>query len=86
MTTLRALVLGCSLKASPALSSSELLGREVLAALADHDVDGELIRIVDHRVHFGVSTDEGDGDEWPAIRAKILDAQILPLHDRQDTP
>jgi hypothetical protein len=37
-------------------------------------------------VHFGVSTDEGDGDEWPAIRAKILDAQILPLHDRQDTP
>jgi hypothetical protein len=53
VTTLRALVLGCSLKASPALSSSELLGREVLAALADHDVDGELIRIVDHRVHFG---------------------------------
>ncbi len=79
MTTLRAVVLGCSLKASPAPSSSELLGREVLAALADHDVDGEVIRIVDHRVRFGVSTDEGDGDEWPAIRAKILDAQILVI-------
>ena len=77
MTTLRALVLGCSLKATPAPSSSELLGREVLTALADHDVDGEVIRIVDHRVRFGVSTDEGDGDEWPAIRAKILDAHIL---------
>ncbi len=77
MTTLRAVVLGCSLKPSPAPSSSELLGREVLAALADHDVDGELIRIVDHRVRFGVSTNEGDGDEWPAIRAKILDAHIL---------
>ncbi len=56
-----------------------MLGREVLAALADHDVDGEAIRIVDHRVRFGVSTDEGDGDEWPAIRAKILDAQILVI-------
>jgi multimeric flavodoxin WrbA len=54
-----------------------LLGREVLAALADHDVDGELVRVVDHVVKFGVSTDEGGGDEWPAIRAKLLAAQIL---------
>ena len=79
MTTLRALVLGCSLKPSPAPSSSEFLGREVLTALADHDVDGELIRVVDHDVRFGVSVDEGDGDAWPAIRAKILDAQVLVI-------
>ncbi|MFP5219161.1 MAG: flavodoxin family protein [Actinomycetes bacterium] len=77
MTTLRALVLCCSLKKSPAESSSELLGREVLAALADHDVDGEVVRVVDHDVRFGVSTDEGDGDEWPAIRQKMLDSDIL---------
>jgi len=79
VTSLRALVLGCSLKSSPAPSSSELLGREVLAALADHDVDGELIRVVDHDVRFGVSTDEGDGDAWPEIRAKILDAHLLVI-------
>lgn len=79
MTTLRALVLGCSLKSSPAASSSELLGREVLTALADHDVDGEVIRVVDHDVRFGVSTDEGDGDAWPEIRAKILDAHLLVI-------
>ncbi|MDQ4038012.1 MAG: NAD(P)H-dependent oxidoreductase [Actinomycetota bacterium] len=79
MTTLRALVLGCSLKSSPAASSSELLGREVLTALADHDVDGEVIRVVDHDVRFGVSTDEGDGDAWPEIRAKILDADLLVI-------
>lgn len=79
MTTLRALVLGCSLKPGPAASSSELLGREVLTALADHDVDGEFLRVIDHGVKFGVSTDEGDGDGWPAIRAKIMDAQILVL-------
>ena len=79
MTTLRAVVLGCTLKKSPAESSAELLGREVLTALADHDVDGEVIRVVDHDVRFGVTADEGDGDEWPAIRAKIMDAQILVI-------
>jgi len=79
MATLRALVLGCTLKPSPAPSSAELLGREVLAALADHDVDGEVVRVVDHGVKFGVSTDEGDGDGWPAIRQKILDAHILVI-------
>jgi multimeric flavodoxin WrbA len=79
MTTLRALVLCCSLKKSPADSSSELLGREVLTALSDFDVDGELVRVVDHDVRFGVSTDEGDGDEWPQLRQKVLAADILVL-------
>lgn len=75
--TLRALVLCCTLKPSPASSSSELLGREVLAALADHDVDGDVIRVVDHDVKFGVTIDEGDGDEWPGIRQQLLAADIL---------
>ncbi len=77
--TLRAVVLNCTLKPSPASSSAELLGREMLTALADHDVTGEVIRVVDEKVRFGVSTDEGDGDGWPAIRAKILDARILVI-------
>ena len=77
--TLRAVVLNCTLKPSPASSSSELLGREVLTALADHDVTGEVIRVADENVKFGVSTDEGDGDGWPGIRARILDAQILVI-------
>lgn len=78
-TTLTALVLACSLKPSPAESSSELLGREFLAALADHDCDGEVVRVADANVKFGVSTDEGDGDGWPAIREKVLAADILVL-------
>jgi multimeric flavodoxin WrbA len=79
MSTLRALVLSCSLTPSPAESSSELLGREVLAALADHDVEGEVVRVVDHDVKFGVEVDMGDGDAWPAIRRKVLDSDILVL-------
>ncbi|XVV16180.1 flavodoxin family protein [Actinoplanes sp. CA-131856] len=76
---MRALVLGCSLKSSESESSSELLGREVLAALADHDVEGEVLRVVDLGVKFGVSADEGAGDGWPGVREKILNAQILIL-------
>lgn len=77
--TLRAVVLGCSLKTSEQESSSELLGRQVLDALADHDVDGEFLRIADLGVKFGVSTDEGGGDGWPGVREKILAAQILVI-------
>ena len=77
MADLTALVLTCSLKKSPAPSSAEVLGREVLAALGQHGVTGTVVRVVDHDVRFGVSTDEGDGDGWPAIRSMMLAADIL---------
>lgn len=77
--TLNALVLVCSLKPSPAESSSELLGKEVLAALAEHDVQGEVLRVVDHDVKFGVEVDMGDGDQWPQIRQRMLAADIVVL-------
>ena len=77
MPSLSALVLNCTLKPGPAESSSELLGSQVLAALAEHGVQGEMRRVVDEGVRFGVSTDEGDGDGWPALRARMLAADIL---------
>jgi multimeric flavodoxin WrbA len=79
MTSLRAVALSCTLKPSPAESSSALLGTQVLEALGSNDVEGELVRVADHDVRFGVGTDEGDGDEWPAIRQKVLDADIVVL-------
>src|SRR4051794_15261155 len=79
METLRALVLNCTLKPSPNESSTELLATEIVAALAEHDVEAELVRVVDHTVKFGVTTDEGDGDEWPSIREKLLASHILVL-------
>src|SRR3954468_9567509 len=74
-----ALVLVGTLNKSPAESSSELIGRHVLDALEKQGVSGEIVRVVDHDVRFGVSTDEGDGDEWPQIRAKLLAADILVI-------
>lgn len=56
-----------------------LLAGQVLAALDKFGVPGDTVRVVDHDVRFGVSTDEGDGDEWPAIRAKVLEADILVI-------
>jgi len=76
-TPLRALALTCSLKPSPAPSSSDLIARQVLDSLAEHGVEGELLRVVDHDVKPGVEVDMGDGDAWPAIRAKILAADVL---------
>jgi multimeric flavodoxin WrbA len=76
---LTALVLACTLEKSPKESSSELIGRDVLAELEKLGVEGEVVRAVDHDIHFGVSTDEGDGDEWPQIRAKLLAADILVI-------
>lgn len=79
-TELSAVVLVCSLKASPAPSSSDKLGREVLEVLNSHGVAGhEVIRVVDHDVRFGVSADEGDGDAWPGLRDKVLAADVLVL-------
>ena len=77
MSALSCLGLVCTLKPGDAPSSSELLGRQVLDALAEHRVTGELVRVVDQNVAFGVSTAENDADGWPAIRAKMLAADIL---------
>ncbi|WP_432476141.1 flavodoxin family protein [Nocardioides sp. GXQ0305] len=79
MTELNALVLNCTLTPSPESSSTELLAGQVLDALKSHGVAGDLIRVVDHDVRFGVSTDEGSGDAWPDLRTKVLAADILVL-------
>jgi multimeric flavodoxin WrbA len=49
----------------------------VLAAMAEHGVEGEQLRVVDFDVKPGVEADMGDGDAWPGIRSKILAADIL---------
>jgi multimeric flavodoxin WrbA len=74
---LRALVLVCSLKPSPAPSSSEQLARQVLDEMATHGVTGDVVRVVDHDVKPGVEIDMGEGDAWPAIRERLMAADVL---------
>ena len=77
LVPLRALALVCSLKASPAPSSSDLIARQLLDELGGHGVSGSVVRVVDHDVKPGVEVDMGEGDAWPAIREQLLAADIL---------
>lgn len=79
--TLSAFGLNCSLKSSTeeASSTDKLLG-EVLAALRTHGVSTTPpVRVADCNIRAGVTSDEGDGDEWPGLRQQILDADIFVL-------
>ena len=76
-----AIALNCTLKKSDGEPSStdKMIGL-IGDALAQRGVLlSETIRAADHRILPGVSSDEGSGDDWPNIRAKILAADILVL-------
>ena len=74
---LKALFLNCTLKKSPEPSNTEALINKAVALFKEKDVESEIVRVVDHNVAFGVSSDEGNGDEWPKILEKIRTCNIL---------
>jgi multimeric flavodoxin WrbA len=77
---LSAFALNCSLKSSTESSSTDKLIGEVLDALESHGVSSSgTVRVSDCNIRPGVTSDEGDGDEWPALRQRILDANIFVL-------
>jgi multimeric flavodoxin WrbA len=65
-------------KSSGEPSSTDAMIDLVAGYLKQHDATlVETIRLADHDIHPGVTSDEGDGDQWPAIREKILAADVL---------
>lgn len=77
MAALTAVALVCTLKKSPADSSSDLIARQALDQLGRHGVEGSVVRVADYDVAPGVTADEGDGDQWPRIREQVVAADIL---------
>ncbi|MCW2404453.1 multimeric flavodoxin WrbA [Sphingobium sp. B1D7B] len=77
--TLKALALNCTLKADSSEPSSTDAMIAVLAdAFAEHDVTlSETVRVAALNILPGVTSDEGKGDDWPALREKILAHDIL---------
>jgi len=77
--TLKAVAINCTLKRSGKESSSTDAMIELIASqLSKHEVElTETIRIADYNVLPGVSSDDGEGDEWPDLRKRILAADIL---------
>ena len=76
---LTAIAINCTLKRSgdEPSSTDKMIGL-IAGELAKHDVKvSETIRIADHDIKPGVTSDEGPGDAWPDIRKRILAADIL---------
>lgn len=76
---LKALAINCTLKSNADEASSSDAMIEVLKkAFADRQVSlTETVRVAALNILPGVTSDEGDGDEWPALREKILAHDIL---------
>jgi multimeric flavodoxin WrbA len=75
--SLTAIALTCSLKLSPAPSSSQLIAEHLMKELRDASVKGDVVRCVDFDIKPGVESNMGDGDEWPDLLAKVRSADIL---------
>lgn len=78
---LSAIALNCTLKRSGSTPSStdKMIGL-IEGELRKRGVDTrQTIRIADHDIKPGVTSDEGEGDDWPQIRKQILDCDILIL-------
>lgn len=74
---LTAFGLNCTLKSGDAPSSTQRLLDQLLAAMESQGASTSSARVADYNVKPGVSADEGDGDQWPELRRRIMDAQIL---------
>jgi multimeric flavodoxin WrbA len=76
---LSAIAINCTLKRSGGEPSStdKMIGL-IAGELRKRGVEvRETIRIADHDIKPGVTSDEGEGDAWPDIRKRILDCDIL---------
>ena len=74
---LKAVILNCTLKKSPAVSNTEALIDKVVSLMEPLGVASEVIRVVDYDIPFGVDSDMGEGDEWPQIYARLKAADIV---------
>lgn len=74
---MKALVLNCTLKPSPAASNTEALAQEVVTELQNLGVETKMVRVADHNIITGIKSDLGEVDAWPAILKELLDSEIL---------
>lgn len=76
---LRALFLNCTLKKSPQVSNTQALIDKAAAIFKELEIESKIIRVVDYNVAFGVSSNEGEGDEWPLILEQIKACDIFVI-------
>ncbi|MGB7999543.1 MAG: flavodoxin family protein [Anaerobacillus sp.] len=76
---MKALFLNCSLKTSENTSNTDALYQEAASIFEQEGVESESIRLADYKIAFGMSEDEGNGDEWPIIFEKVKAADIIVI-------
>lgn len=76
---MKTFALNCTLKSGPTASSTDLILDHIEAELAALDVTMTRARLADHVIHAGITSDEGNGDEWPQLRDQILAAELFVL-------
>ncbi len=74
---IKALIINCTLKPGAAVSNTQRLIQKAVAEYSTLDVECEVIRMVDFNIMPGVTSNEGEGDEWPAILEKIRQCDIF---------
>ncbi len=76
---LKVLAFNCSLKSlrGKEKSSTDALLGQMMDELAKYGAKGSIVRAVDHNIKPGVTSDEGKGDDWPALRQRVINADIL---------
>jgi multimeric flavodoxin WrbA len=78
---LKVLAFNCTLKSSSSKekSSTQVLLEQLMDALKEHGAKGDIVRAVAHNIKPGVQSDEGEGDDWPALRQRVVNADILVI-------
>lgn len=76
---MKALFINCTLKRAPKFSNTEALAKKAAEQLAAKGFETEIIRLNDYNVLTGNTSDEGEGDEWPAILEKIKTCNIFVI-------
>ncbi len=71
---MRALILNATLRKPPSESDTGALARYVGDEPAEHAVELDHLRLVDHRIEPGVVR---EAVEWPALHDEVLEADIL---------
>ncbi len=79
--SLKVLAFNCTLKSAKGKekSSTETLLQQLLDELEQHGAGGAIVRAVDHNIKPGVTSDEGEGDDWPALRQRVVNSDILVI-------
>ncbi len=73
---MKAIILLATLK-KQSLSNTQTLAEFLSTHLKAKHIDVEIIKLVDYNILPGTYNDMGEGDEWPGILKKILNADII---------